>query len=439
MAGLCYSGNELRGSLKAIRKTSISLPFESYDWYGNSTIHLLSVDESHDSIVFGQIYASDPNVSMICTVRNGDFGYSAVRPTEAAATAAATTITSRAYPHKDNPRLTAYFVFSTQCWSRKDKVDSGVLLFVIINVTTDCQGKRVLKNTRYNFSTIDMQYFNIVYKLIGPYTKYRMPESHNREFRPDVLEGSHLRQYPEFAVAVCIIYSCNAMFTLSNVCKMVDNDGSFRQRAVIKFLVKEEKYAAEIHLRPHRAYGDACMGASSVRRWVKLFEEGNTSIQYEPRSGRPRTASTERSKERVDEFCYAFWLKFLEPGQTINAVRYIQTVLKLRRALREKRPGKKIILPDLVTSDYQLRGERYGTLEDVRKAMNHQNLHYEKCVKSYGYTFEKSTCPKIATPGRIQYSVTSHFSSKSMTQDVLGGTERIENRNFVKYLIPLLT
>jgi len=34
---------------------------------------------------------------------------------------------------------------------------------------------------------------------------------------------------------------------------------------------------------------------------VKHFKDGNTSIQDEPRSGRPRTASTECSKERVDE------------------------------------------------------------------------------------------------------------------------------------------
>ncbi|PNF43978.1 hypothetical protein B7P43_G00906 [Cryptotermes secundus] len=43
------------------------------------------------------------------------------------------------------------------------------------------------------------------------------------------------------------------------------------------------------------------MGASSVRRWVKHFKDGNTSIEDEPRSGRPRTAPTERNKERVEE------------------------------------------------------------------------------------------------------------------------------------------
>jgi len=46
---------------------------------------------------------------------------------------------------------------------------------------------------------------------------------------------------------------------------MADNDMSFRQRAVIEFLViKEEFPAAEIHQKLQRAYGSVCMGASSV-------------------------------------------------------------------------------------------------------------------------------------------------------------------------------
>ena len=63
--------------------------------------------------------------------------------------------------------------------------------------------------------------------------------------------------------------------------KMADNM-SFCQRAVIKFLVKQEIPAAEIHQRFQRAYGSVYMGASSVRRWVKHFKDGNTSIQDEP-------------------------------------------------------------------------------------------------------------------------------------------------------------
>jgi hypothetical protein len=36
--------------------------------------------------------------------------------------------------------------------------------------------------------------------------------------------------------------------------------------------------------------------------------------------------------------------EFLEPGQTINAVRYIQMPHKLRRALRDAHPGRNIII-----------------------------------------------------------------------------------------------
>ena len=82
---------------------------------------------------------------------------------------------------------------------------------------------------------------------------------------------------------------------------MADNDVSFRQFAVIEFLVKEEIPAADIHHRIQRVYGDVCMGASSVGRWAKHFKVGNTSIQDQPRSGRSRTASTEPNKKRVDE------------------------------------------------------------------------------------------------------------------------------------------
>ena len=37
-------------------------------------------------------------------------------------------------------------------------------------------------------------------------------------------------------------------------------------------------------------------------------------------------------------------IEFLEPGKTINAARYVQTLLKLRHALHDKRPGRKVIL-----------------------------------------------------------------------------------------------
>jgi hypothetical protein len=61
------------------------------------------------------------------------------------------------------------------------------------------------------------------------------------------------------------------------------DDVSFRQRAVIEFLVKEEIPAAYIYYRLQRVCGYVCMGDSSVRRWVKYFKDG----EHE----RPRSAS----------------------------------------------------------------------------------------------------------------------------------------------------
>jgi transposase len=74
----------------------------------------------------------------------------------------------------------------------------------------------------------------------------------------------------------------------------------FRQRAVIKFLVKEGNSARVTYERLRSVYGDACMGVSSVRNWVKRFKDGNTEIADQPRCGRPRAAATERNKQKVD-------------------------------------------------------------------------------------------------------------------------------------------
>jgi transposase len=83
--------------------------------------------------------------------------------------------------------------------------------------------------------------------------------------------------------------------------KMAVTDMSFRQNAVIEFLVKEGNSARFICEGLRSVCGDVCMGTSSVRRWVKHFKDGNTDIADQPRCGRPRTAATEHNKQKVDE------------------------------------------------------------------------------------------------------------------------------------------
>jgi hypothetical protein len=65
--------------------------------------------------------------------------------------------------------------------------------------------------------------------------------------------------------------------------------------------MKEGNSAGIIYERLRAVYGDVCMGASCVRRWVKYFKDGNTDIADRPRCGRLRTAATERKKQKVDE------------------------------------------------------------------------------------------------------------------------------------------
>ena len=136
--------------------------------------------------------------------------------------------------------------------------------------------------------------------------------------------------------------------------------------------------------------------------------------------------------------------KFLETEQTITAARYVQTLHKLRRALRDKRPGRNVIIlhdnarphparltseaiakmgcevlphhsysPDLAPSDYhlfefvkdQLRGQRYDTTEAIQQAacqclrMDGKELYrrgifklpegWDKCVQRSGDYVEK--------------------------------------------------
>jgi hypothetical protein len=81
---------------------------------------------------------------------------------------------------------------------------------------------------------------------------------------------------------------------------MDDNNVLFRQHAVIEFLVKEEIPAADIHYVLQHVYGDVCMGASNVKRWVMHFKDGDMSIQDQPRSGSPQTASTESRGVHLD-------------------------------------------------------------------------------------------------------------------------------------------
>jgi hypothetical protein len=114
------------------------------------------------------------------------------------------------------------------------------------------------------------------------------------------------------------------------------------------------------------------MGACSVRRWVKHFTDGNTDIADQPRCDEPRTAATERKKQKVELItqdrrisqrnCSAAWSGHhaVEETMEISVYRkvYSHSVLRLLTGTEEhKTAGNCSLLhpsPDFVPSDYHL-------------------------------------------------------------------------------------
>ena len=70
------------------------------------------------------------------------------------------------------------------------------------------------------------------------------------------------------------------------------SDVRFKQRAVIEFLTAERVPVIEIHWRMQAVYGDQCADVSTVRRWARLFKDGElgqADLSDKTLSGRPVT------------------------------------------------------------------------------------------------------------------------------------------------------
>ena len=74
------------------------------------------------------------------------------------------------------------------------------------------------------------------------------------------------------------------------------------QRAYIKFRSLLKDSNRNIHNDLVKVCGDQALAYSTVRRWVQLFREERDSIEDEPRTGRPKSATCEPSIELVGEF-----------------------------------------------------------------------------------------------------------------------------------------
>jgi len=72
-------------------------------------------------------------------------------------------------------------------------------------------------------------------------------------------------------------------------------------RAVLKFFVKEGLTPNEIHSKFIKVYGDSSPSFSTIKKWAAEFKRGRTSLEDDPREGRPKSATTPEIIEQVHD------------------------------------------------------------------------------------------------------------------------------------------
>jgi transposase len=70
-------------------------------------------------------------------------------------------------------------------------------------------------------------------------------------------------------------------------------------RAVIKYLQKKGMTPKEIHEDMVKTLDDDSPSYSTIKRWAADFKRGRESIEDDPRSGRPKTSTTDDQVEAI--------------------------------------------------------------------------------------------------------------------------------------------
>jgi transposase len=89
--------------------------------------------------------------------------------------------------------------------------------------------------------------------------------------------------------------------------------------AVIKFFVKEGLTPNEIHSKFTKVYGDSSPLFSTIKKWGAEFKRGRTSLEDDPREGRPKSATTPKITEQGHDMVLDDrWMKVHEIAETIG-------------------------------------------------------------------------------------------------------------------------
>jgi histone-lysine N-methyltransferase SETMAR len=90
-------------------------------------------------------------------------------------------------------------------------------------------------------------------------------------------------------------------------------------RAVTKFFVKEGLTPNEIHSKFIKVYGDSSPSFSTIMKWSTEFKRGRTSLEDDPREGRPKSTTPPEITEQVhDMLLYDWRMKVREISETIG-------------------------------------------------------------------------------------------------------------------------
>ena len=72
------------------------------------------------------------------------------------------------------------------------------------------------------------------------------------------------------------------------------------QRYCIKFCQKLGDSQVETIRKIHTVFGDDAMGITQIKEWYNRFKDGRTSVESEPRSGRPSACRNDQVIAKVN-------------------------------------------------------------------------------------------------------------------------------------------
>ncbi|CAN8014077.1 unnamed protein product [Ixodes persulcatus] len=76
--------------------------------------------------------------------------------------------------------------------------------------------------------------------------------------------------------------------------------GRLVQRYCIKFCQKLGNSQVETFRKIQMAFGDDAMSSTHIKEWYNRFKDGRTSVESEPRSGRPSTHRNDQVIAKVN-------------------------------------------------------------------------------------------------------------------------------------------